>query len=61
MSRPSSNEYYTGPPLNHAATVFDQPLPPGSYKLYLALDAVPNGALDLTALWDFDVVDFTVQ
>ena len=57
----TGNEYYTGPPLNHAATVCDQPLPPGSYKLYLAMDAIPNGVLNLTALWDFDVVDFTVQ
>jgi len=57
----AGNVYYTGPPLNHAATVCDQPLPPGSYKLCLAVDAVPNGVLDLTALWDFDVVDFTVQ
>ncbi len=57
----AGNEYYTGPPLNHAATVCDQPLPPGSYKLYLAMDAIPNGVLDLTALWDFDVVDFAVQ
>jgi len=57
----AGNEYYTGPPLNHAATVCDQPLPPGSYKLYLALDAIPNGVLNLTALWDFDVVDFVVR
>jgi len=57
----AGNEYFTGPPLNHAATVCDQPLPPGNYKLYLAMDAIPNGVLNLTALWDFDVVDFTVQ
>jgi len=57
----AGNEYYTGPPLNHAAMVHAQPVPPGSYKLYLALDAIPNGVLDLSALWDFDVVDITVQ
>jgi len=57
----AGNEYYTGPPLNHAVTVCDQPLPPGNYKLYLAMDAIPNGILDLAALWDFDVVDFAVQ
>ena len=57
----AGNEYYTGPPLNHAVTVCDQPLPPGNYKLYLAMDAIPNGVLNLTALWDFDVVDFVVQ
>jgi len=55
------NEYFSGPPANHAATVCDQPLPPGTYKLYLALDAIPNGVLDLLALWEIDVVDFTVQ
>ncbi len=57
----AGNVYYTGPPLNHSATVFDQPVPPGSYKVYLAMDAIANGVLDLPALWDFDVVDFTVQ
>jgi len=57
----AGNVYYTGPLRNHAATVFDQPAPTGSYKCFLALDAIPNGVLNLTALWDFDVVDFTVQ
>jgi len=55
------NVYYSGPPLNHAATVFDQPGSPGTYKVYLALDTVPDGILDLSTLWGFDVVDFTVQ
>jgi len=27
----------------------------------LAVDAIPDGVLNLTALWDFDVVDFSVQ
>jgi len=44
-----------------AATVCDQPLPPGGYKLYLARDAILNGILDLAALWGFDVSDITVQ
>ena len=56
-----SNAYYTGPPFGHSATVLDQLVPPGNYKLYFALDAIPDGVLNLTALWDFDVVDFTVQ
>jgi len=57
----TGNVYYTGPPLNHAATVFDHTVPPGNYKVYLAVDMIPDGVINLAALWDFDVVDFMVQ
>lgn len=57
----SCNEYYTGLPFRHGATVLDQPPPVGGYRAFVAVDLLPNGALNLPALWDFDEVDFTVQ
>jgi len=53
--------YYTGPGVNHSATVFDLSPPPGTYHVFLALDSIPDGLLNLFALWDHDVVDFTVN
>jgi len=57
-----ANVYHSGPPANHSATVFDCPAPPpGNYRAILALDDIPDGFLNLTALIDSDVVDFVVQ
>jgi len=55
------NEYYTGLAVYHSATVLDYPLPVGGYKAFLAVDLLPNGELNMPFVWDFDVVDFTVQ
>ncbi len=60
--RPNANTvYYSGLGVNSYATVHDYPVPPGKYYVYLAVDAIPNGILNLHAIWYFDVVDFTVQ
>ncbi len=54
------NAFYTGPLVDMTATPFNAPLPLGSYKAWLGLDALPNGILNLGSVSHFDAVDFQV-
>jgi hypothetical protein len=52
--------YFTGPAAMVSGTALNQPLPVGSYKSFIGIDAVPNGVLDLGAVVISDMVDFQV-
>ncbi len=54
------NYFYMGGLMDFAETALDQPLPVGSYEVFLALDMYPNGQLNLPFIWDYDMVAIDV-
>ena len=54
------NFYYGGGLMDMAETALDQPLPVGSYEIYLALELSVNGHLNLPFIWDYDMVAIDV-
>jgi len=52
--------YFSGPLSDWSDTVLDRPLPIGSYTAWLALDANPDGRLDMPEIFDSDFVVFHV-
>jgi hypothetical protein len=53
--------FYTGPLADMNGTALDRPLPAGSWKARIGIDIIPNGILDLTAIYTADSVDFIVN
>ena len=54
------NFFYGGGLMDFAETALDQPLPVGSYDIYLALELLVNGQLNLPFVWGYDMVAITV-
>jgi len=52
---------YTGPLADMTDTVFDRIAPLGTYNAYIAIDTIPNGILEVGAIYAYDMVDFTVM
>jgi hypothetical protein len=55
------NVYYSGPLADLSDTVLDSILPIGLYKVYLGIDTIQNGRLDMGAIKLVDSVDFEVM
>jgi len=52
--------YYSGPLSDWSDTVLDRPLPIDSYMAWIALEANPDGRLDMPDIFDLDFVVFHV-
>lgn len=52
--------YYSGPLSDWSDTVLDRPLPINSYMAWIALEANPDGRLDMPDIFDLDFVVFHV-
>ena len=53
-------EYFTGQLPNISDVVIDGSIPVGSYQVFLGLDSIPNGNLNIPYVVDYDMVDITV-
>ncbi len=52
--------YYSGPIFDWSDTVLNKPLPANSYTAWVALEADPDGHLDIPDIFDLDFVEFQV-